>query len=168
MAELHEPARWPVAAVQAGAILFIAALLASVPLDPAVWLLHTTQALIYVAVIVLARHGSIWGLGAGFTIALLWNSANLFVTGFIAAGIDALWTLLRSGHLAKPVLPLILVGAGGHFLMVVGCLAAFLRRRPGPRQWAQFFGGALLGVAALVLISQQNHAGEDQEPRSGW
>ena len=33
----------------------------------------------------------------------------------VAAGVDALWAWLRTGHLARPVLLLILVGAAGHF-----------------------------------------------------
>jgi hypothetical protein len=61
--------------------------------------------------------------------------------------------LLRTGHLARPVLLLILVGAGGHFLMIPGCLVCFLRRNPKLRQWAEFLGGAVLAVSALVLIS---------------
>jgi hypothetical protein len=157
VAPLQEPSRWPLAAIQAGAVLFIVALGLSVVLDPAVWVLHGLQALIYVAVIVLARRDSAWGFGAGFTVAVLWNSANLFATGFIAAGVDALWTLLRTGHLARPVLVLILVGAAGHFLMILGCLVGFLRRKPKLRQWAEFCGGGVLLFLALVLISPLRH-----------
>jgi hypothetical protein len=157
VAPLREPSRWPLAVIQAGAVLFIFALVLSVLLDPAVWLLHGLQALIYVAVIVLARRDSAWGFGAGFTVAVLWNSANLFATGFIAAGVDALWAWLRTGHLARPVLLLILVGAAGHFLMILGCLVAFLRGNPKLRRWAEFVGGAALLVVALVLISPLRH-----------
>jgi hypothetical protein len=157
VAPLQQPSRWPLAAIQAGAALFIVALVLSVLFDPTVWVLHSLQALIYVAVIVLARRNSAWGFGAGFTVAVLWNSANLFATGFIAAGVDALWALLRTGHLARPVLLLILVGAGGHFLMILGCLLCFLRRKPKLRQWAEFCGGAALVFLALVLISPLRH-----------
>lgn len=157
MPPLQEPARWPLAAIQTGAVLFIVALVLSVLFDPTVLSLHSLQALIYVAVIVLARRDSAWGFGAGFTVAVLWNSANLFATGFIAAGVDALWTLLLTGHLAEPVLLLILVGAGGHFLMILGCLVCFLRRKPNRRQWAEFFGGAALAFFAMVLISPLRH-----------
>jgi len=153
MAPPPEGARWPLIAIQAGAGLFIVALAVSALVDPSVWLLHTLQALIYVAVIVLARRESAWGFGAGFTIALLWNSVNLFVTGFIGAGVDALQAALRTGHLAEPGLLLVLVGACGHFLMIPGCLVCFLRRSPKLRQWAQFLGGAVLAFCALVLIS---------------
>jgi hypothetical protein len=67
MAPLREPSRWPLATIQAGAVLFIVALALSVLFDPTVWVLHSLQALIYVAVILLARRDSAWGFGAGFT-----------------------------------------------------------------------------------------------------
>jgi hypothetical protein len=31
-------------------------------------------------------------------LAVLWNSVNLFATGFIAAGVGALWALPRTVH----------------------------------------------------------------------
>ena len=79
------------------------------------------------------------------------------MTGFIPAGVDALWTLLRTGHVARPGVLLVLVGAVGHFLMILGCLVCFLRRHPKLRQWAEFLGGAVLAVAALALISPLRH-----------
>jgi hypothetical protein len=63
--------RWPLAAIEVGAGLFIAVLALSTLVEPAVWLLHTVQALIiYGGVILLARRDSPWGFGAGFTIRL--------------------------------------------------------------------------------------------------
>jgi hypothetical protein len=53
----------------------------------------------------------------------------------------------------RPVLLLVLVGAAGHFLMITGCLAGFLRPGGGRRPWARFLGGAVLGIAALALIT---------------
>ncbi len=87
MPPLRNPSAWPLVTIQAGAGLFIAALAASVVFEPAVWILHTLQALIYLGVVLLVRRNSDWGFGAGFTIALLWNAANLFATAFIR-GID--------------------------------------------------------------------------------
>ena len=153
MASLRNPSSWPLVTIQAGAALFIAALAASVLFEPSVWLLHTLQALIYIGVIVLVRQDSNWGFGAGFTIALLWNSANLFATGFIRAGIDVLLQLPRTEHFAKPGLLLVLVGAAGHFMMIAGCLICFLRRSPKLRQWGEFLGGGVLGFCALLMIS---------------
>lgn len=153
MAPLPEPPRWPLAAIEAGAGLFILALVLSALFDPTIWVLHTLQALIYAAVIVLVRRNSAWGFGAGLAVALLWNAANLFATGFIGGGVVALGAWLRTGHLARPDLLLVLVGAGGHFLMILGCLVCFLRVGPKLRQWVELLGGAVLAFAALVLIS---------------
>jgi hypothetical protein len=150
---IREDSRWPVAAIHLGASMFIVALGASVFFDPSIWVLHSFQALIYVAVMVMAQRESPLGFGAGFAIALLWNGANLFATGFIAAGIQALHTVLSTGHILRPVLLLILVGAAGHFLMIAGCLACFFRSIGARRQWARFVGGAILGMIALALIS---------------
>ncbi|MFY9825610.1 MAG: hypothetical protein WAM82_29825 [Thermoanaerobaculia bacterium] len=157
MTLLSERSRWPLVAIQTGASLFIVALVGSALFDPSIWVLHTLQALIYVGVMVLARRGSALGFGAGFTIALLWNSANIFATGFVAAALHSLLTLLRTGQITRPVLLLILVGTAGHFLMIAGCAAGFFRTRPRLRQWAEFLGGAMLGFVALVLISPLRH-----------
>ena len=147
------PAHWPLAAIHAGASLFIVALAGSAFFDPAIWILHLCQALIYVAVMVFVQRGSSWAFGAGFTIAVLWNGTNLFASGFIAAGLRALQAGLTTGHVLRPVLLLVLVGALGHFLMIAGCLTGFLRSGHGRRPWGRFLGGAVLGFVALVLIS---------------
>jgi len=153
MPPLRNLSVWPLVTIQIGAAMFIAALAASVFFEPSVWLLHTLQALIYVGVIVLVRQNSDFGFGAGFTIAALWNSANLFATGFIRGGIDVLLESPRTEHFAKPGLLLVLVGAAGHFLMIAGCLVCFLRRGPKLRQWGAFLGGGILGFCALLIIS---------------
>jgi hypothetical protein len=153
MALIREDSRWPLAAIHVGASMFVFALAASVFFDRSIWVLHAVQALIYVAVIVLAQRQNPLGYGAGFSIALLWNGANLFVTGFIPSGLHTLRTVLSTGHILRPVLLLVLVGAAGHFLMIAGCLASFFRSSRGRRQWAQFLGGAILAVIALALIS---------------
>jgi hypothetical protein len=153
MAPPRNPSAWPLVTIQTGAALFITALAASVVFEPSVWLLHTLQALIYAGVILLVHQDSDWGFGAGFTIALLWNSTNLFATGFIRGGIDVLLQLPRTEHFSKPGLLLVLVGASGHFLMIAGCLVCFLRRGPKLRQWGAFLGGGVLGFCALLIIS---------------
>ncbi len=132
--------------------MFIVALAASVPFDPSIWLLHALQASIYVAIMVLAQCQDPLGFGAGFVIAVLWNSANLFVTGFIAAGLHALRSVSSTGHMSNPVSLLILVGAAGHFLMIAGCLAGVFRSS-AERRWRRFVGGVALGIVALAAIT---------------
>jgi hypothetical protein len=148
-----EDSPWPLAAIHVGASMFIVALAGSVFFDPSIWILHAFQALIYIAIMVLAQQGSPLGFGAGLVIALLWNSANLFATGFIAAGLHTLRAVVSTGHIQRPVLLLILVGAAGHFLMIAGCLISFFRSSRGRRRWALFLGGAILGVIALAIIT---------------
>jgi hypothetical protein len=150
---VHVDSRWPLVAIYAGASLFVAALAASVAFDRSIWLLHSLQVLIYVAVVVLARRESAFGFGAGVTIALLWNGANVFATGFIAEALHALNATLSTGHVVRPVLLLVLVGAVGHFLLIAGCVAGFSRSMSERRQWARFAGGAILGIIALAVIS---------------
>lgn len=143
---------WALVAIQAGAGFFIFALVVSAIFDPTIRVLHTLQALIYVAVIVLARRGSAWGYGAGFTIAMFWNYTNLFVTTFIAAGLHQLGMLLQTGRLGRPDLLIALFAAFGHVLMIVGCLAGLLRLRPKLRQGVEFIAGGILAVAYFAII----------------
>jgi hypothetical protein len=150
---IRDDSRWPLAAIHVGASMFVVALAVSVFFDPSIWVLHAFQALIYVTVMVLAQRESPWGFGAGFAIAMLWNGANLFATGFVAAALHTLHNALSTGHISRPVLLLVLVGAAGHFLMIAGCLACFFRSSGGRRQWARFLGGAILGIIALALIT---------------
>jgi len=138
-----------------GAGFFIFALALSAVFDPKIRVLHALQALLYVAVILLTRRRSAWGFGAGFTIAAFWNYINLFVTTFVRAGVTQLSILVRTGHLHRPDLAIAVVAAAGHFLMIVACLAGFLRQRPDAGKWGQFVtGGALaVGYFALIIIT---------------
>ena len=56
-----------------GAGLFLVALAVSAVAVPELRSLHFLQALIYVAVVILARRNNAFALGAGFTIAVAWN-----------------------------------------------------------------------------------------------
>ncbi len=89
------------------------ALLVSAILVPALRVLHSLQALIYVAVIVRAHRESPWGFGAGVSSGIVWNALNILVTHLIQAGAAAFWLWLRSGHVTKPAaLMVALVGSG--------------------------------------------------------
>jgi hypothetical protein len=144
--------RWISALILIGAGFFIFALILSAVFDPTIRMLHALQALIYIAVIYLTRKGSAWGYGAGFFIAVLWNYTNLFVTTFIKAGLEQLSILVRTGQLQRPDLVIAVVAAGGHFLLIIACLAAFLRMRPDARRWGQFLGGGVIAVAYFAAI----------------
>jgi hypothetical protein len=143
---------WINVAILVGAGFFIFALILSAVFDPKIRVLHALQALIYIAVIVLTRKNNAWGFGAGCVIAAFWNYINLFVTTFVKAGLQQLSTLLRTGQLHRPDLLIAVIAAGGHFLLIIACLAGFLRTRPGARRWGQFIAGGALAVAYFVAI----------------
>jgi hypothetical protein len=145
--------QWAFWLIAVGAAIFVVALGATVPLAPATWLLHLVQSLIYVAVAALAWGRSAWAIGSGFTVAVLWNAANLFVTGFAAAGVEALGADLRMGKLGRPELLLILVGVTGHFLMIAGCAGAWGALPPGRRRWMGLAGGVVAAILAMVAIA---------------
>jgi hypothetical protein len=144
--------RWIRVSILLGAGFFIFALILSAVFDPRIRLLHALQALIYVAVIVLTRRNSAWGFGAGTIISAFWNYTNIFVTTFIKNGLEQIGTLLHTGQLHRPDLMIAVVAAAGHFLLIVACLAGFLRLRPRAVQWGQFLAGGMLAVGYFVLI----------------
>jgi hypothetical protein len=147
-----EPVRWISMSISVGVGLFILALIGSAVLIPQLRLLHFLQALIYVAVIVLTRRNSPWGFGAAIFIATAWNCLNLFVTHIFEAGAGQFWSVIRTGQVSQPDTLLVFVGSMAHFLLIIACLAGFLRLRPVRKQWVQFFAGGLLVLAYMALI----------------
>jgi hypothetical protein len=143
---------WIPVSIPIGAGLFIFALAGSAVMIPQLRLLHSLQALIYVAVILSTRRNSAWGFGAGVIIPVAWNCLNFFVTHLIQAGVGQLWALVRTGHLRQPDTLMVLVGGVAHFLLIIACMAGFLQLRPGVRLWGQFFAGGLLALAYFALI----------------
>ena len=145
-------ARWIRVSILIGAGFFIFALILSAVFDPSIRLLHALQAMIYVAVIVLTRRDSAWGFGAGTVISALWNYGNIFFTTFFRGGLEQFGVLLRTGQLHRPDLLVAVIAVAGHFLLIVACLAGFLRLRPRAIQWGQFLAGGVLAVGYFMLI----------------
>jgi hypothetical protein len=139
--------------ITVGAVLFLVALLISAILVPALRVLHSLQALIYVAVIVLAHRKSAWGFGAGVSSGIVWNALNIFVTHLMQAGATAFWLWLRSGPVTKPVAWMVALGGMGHFILIAACLFAMLRLNGGTKKWWQFVGGGAIAVAYFVLLA---------------
>ena len=135
-----------------GSALFAFALITSAVVVPQLRALHALQVLIYVAVVGLARRRSAWGLGAGVTIAVAWNSLNLFVTHLMQAGVAAIWSFLRTGVVRRPDTMMVAVGTVGHFVLIVGCLVAMFNLQIGDRKWWKFAGGGVLVLAYFALI----------------
>jgi hypothetical protein len=135
-----------------GATLFLVALLVSAIVVPELRVLHSFQALIYIAVIVLARRNSPWGYGAGFAIAIVWNGMSLFVTHLMQAGAVAIWLSLRTGHVQQLVPMMVTLGGIGHFILIVAALIALVGHNTEARKWWKFAGGGILSIAYFALI----------------
>jgi hypothetical protein len=135
-----------------GAGIFIVALAASAYLIPELRLLHFLQALIYVAVIILARRNNPWGFGAGATIAVVWNSFSIFVTHLIPAGVVAFWSFLRTGHVRGIDTMVVALGGVGHFILIIASLVAVLELKHDHKKWWKFLAGGTVTIAYFVAI----------------
>jgi hypothetical protein len=76
----------------------------------------------------------------------------LFVTYLFTAGAAELWSFIRTGHLVRPDTVMVFIASLAHFLLIVACMAAFLRLRPGKKQWYHFFAGGLFVLVYMALI----------------
>jgi len=144
--------RWLRLGVPIGAGLFILALLISAVVVPPIRRLHFFQALIYVAVILLARRRSAWGLGAGVAIAIVWNSLQLFVTHLMQSGAALIWLFLRTGQVRRLETMMVAMGWAGHCVLIVSCAMAMVRAGSSRREWGRFAGGAVLVLVYFGII----------------
>jgi hypothetical protein len=137
--------RWIPVAVNASSGFFIFLLLLVGFFAPSLRLLHVLQSLIYIAVILLVGRDSEWGFGAGCLIASFWN--YIFLRG-AAPDVGAFVT----GKVMRPDVGLQLAGTFAHFILIVACLAGFLRQDPGWRGWAKFLFAGFAAIAYLILL----------------
>lgn len=135
-----------------GAVLFILALAGSAMVVPELRVLHSLQALIYVAVIFLAWRDSAWGYGAGIAIAVAWNGLNMFVTGLTWAGAAAFWSFLHTGHAQRLDTMMVTFATIAHFILIVACLAALLEKAPERNKLWKAMSGGVLALAYFALI----------------
>ena len=135
-----------------GAGLFILALAVSAAVVPQLRLLHFLQALIYVAVILLARRNNVWGMGAGVFVAAVWNTLQIGITHLAQVGAVVLWHFVSTGQVRRPDTMMVPIGTLGHFILIFGCLAAVVGDRTTPKKWWKFAGGGLLGIAYFACI----------------
>ncbi len=153
MSQSEKGTSWVEGLIYASSGLFILVLLLSAIYDPSIRILHGFQALIYVAVMILARRKSAYGYGAGCITAAFWNWVNLVHTTFIRAGLDQLSNLLKTGHIARPDLFIAVIAATAHFVLIVACLVGFVRVwSKGPLQIVRFLAGGLAALAYFVVI----------------
>jgi hypothetical protein len=135
--------RWIDRSIIAGSAMFVFGLTISAIFAPQWRVLHFFQALIYVAVVLLARRRSAWGYGAGVLIAIFWDALILFRSPF---GQELVRNPMR------PDIVIQLIAALGHVILFAGCLAAFLRKRPTGDEWARFAVGGALAIGYLLVM----------------
>jgi hypothetical protein len=140
--------------IPSAAALFTVALIVSAVVLPELRLLHFLQALIYVAIVILARRNSMWAIGAGLTIAVVWNSHGLFVSHSMLRGVTVLWSLLQTGQMPeRGLVPMmVLLGGIGHFVLIGACLAALFDRRVDDKKVWKIVAGGVAVLAYFVLI----------------
>jgi hypothetical protein len=114
--------------------------------------LHFLQALIYVAVVILARRKNVFALGAGFTIAVAWNCLEFFGPRLIQAGAGMLWSFLRTGQVQHLETMMVPIGGVGHLILILACLMALFQNTTGTKSWWKFLAGGVLVLGYFALI----------------
>jgi hypothetical protein len=140
-----------------GAGLFLIALIGSAIAVPELRLLHFLQALIYVAVVILARRNNVIAFGAGFTIAVAWNCLEFFGPHLIQTGAAVLWYFLRTGQVSHLETMMVPIGAIGHLILIIACLAALFDQTTDTKKWWKFLAGGVLVLgyfAAIVAVAR--------------
>ena len=115
-----------------GATVFILVLFVSAWWEADIRWLHFFQAWLYIATILLSLRGNRWGHFIGISTAGFWDYGNIFVTNFFAAGLQQLSTWIHTGHLPHPDLFIAVPAWTSNFLVIAGCLWAYVRRRQNP------------------------------------
>ena len=133
--------------------LFVFILALSAVYDRSIRVLHFFQAIIYVAIVVLALRRSAWGYGAGCLIAAFWNWTNIVHTTFIANGLHELAHVLQTARVGRPDQLIAVVAAAAHFVLIASCLIGYFRiKTRGAWEPLKFFVGGLIAVGYLAGI----------------
>jgi len=135
-----------------GAGLFFIALVVSAMAVPELRPLHLLQALIYIAVVIFARRNNVFAFGAGFTIAVAWNCLEFFGPHLIQAGAVLLWSFLHTGQVQRLETMMVPVGATGHLILIVACVAALFNQTTDTKKWWKFLAGGVLVLGYFALI----------------
>jgi len=135
-----------------GAGLFLVALAVSAAAVPELRPLHFLQALIYVAVVILARRNNVFALGAGFTIAIAWNGLEIFGPHHMQAVALMFWSFLRTGQVQHLETMMVPIGGIGHFILIIACLTALFHQKTVTKKWWKFIAGGVLVLGYFALI----------------
>jgi hypothetical protein len=121
--------------------------------------LHFLQALIYVAVVILARRNNVFALGAGFTIAVAWNCLEFFGPHLVQAGAIMIWSFLHTGQVQHLETMMVPIGGIGHLILLTACLTALFHQTTDTKKWWKFIAGGVLvlGYFALIVAIARPH-----------
>jgi hypothetical protein len=121
-------------AIIAAASGFIAILALAAVFDHTIIVLHSLQALMYLAVIGLVLRGNRWGYFIAVAIAGFWNYTSLFVNTFFMSGVRALKQSIATGHLTHPDQIIAVAAVAFHLVMIVAALILIVQtsRKAGP------------------------------------
>ena len=135
-----------------GAGLFLVALAVSAVAVPELRPLHFLQALIYVAVAILARRSNVFAFGAGFTIAVAWNCLEFFGPHLMQAGAVMFLSFLQTGQVQHLETMMVPIGGIGHFILMIACLTALFHQTTDTKKWWKFIAGGVLVLGYFALI----------------
>ena len=156
MGETRSGDPWLTWLIVGSCAVFIFILALAAVYDRPIRLLHAFQALIYVAVVIMARRRSAWGYGAGCLIAAFWNWTNLVHTTFIANGLQELNRALHTGQVRRPDQLIAVFAAAAHFILIGACVVGYSRiKSTGSWEPMKFLGGGLLAIgyfAGIVVL----------------
>lgn len=110
-----------------GASLFVLMLGLSAYWESDIRWLHFFQAWMYIAGVVLSFKANRWGYFIGVSAAGLWDYANIFATTFFLNGLQQLSQWIHTGHLARPDILIAVPAWFSNFLVIVGCLWAYMQ-----------------------------------------
>jgi hypothetical protein len=57
-----------------------------------------------------------------------------------------------TGHVRRVDTMMVALGGIAHFLLIIGCMAAFAQLHPGKKEWARFVTGGVAALAYFGLI----------------
>jgi hypothetical protein len=130
-------------------------------LEPDIRWLHFFQAWMYVATIWLVFRRSRWGYFIGFSAAIFWDYANLFVTTFFASGLRWLAAWIGTGHLERLDQIVAVPGWLGNLLVIVGAIWGYIKlpdkRRSDIARLASAFTLTTAFFAASIAICQPRY-----------
>ncbi|MCE5270705.1 hypothetical protein LLH00_05415 [bacterium] len=131
---------------------FISILAISAYMEKEIRVLHFFQSFIYLAIILLSLKHSKWGYGIAISIALFWNTFNVF-SGFIESGFREWGKLALNGECGSPQNLVAAPAALVHTALIICSIVAYLRLGEKKRSdiWI-FLTSAIASITYMMLL----------------